>query len=120
MKIDLKIKDRNISFWFGLGFLGELLDNQKLSVEDIFEKLQSNPFKIVPIMMYESAKYGFTREGKEIDFNLFELTDWISEEGIGSNNKITEGFLFAFNDSMTKNVPESKDESKKGVDVKKK
>ena len=117
-KVTLKLNNRDITFWFGLGFLGELIENRGLSVEDIFEKLQSNPFKIVPIMMYESALYGYTREGKEIDFTLIELTDWLSAEGIGQNNTITEAYLIAFSNSMSKNVPETK--AKKGDDVKKK
>jgi len=119
-KIKLNINNREISFHLGLGFLGELLDNRGISVNDVFEKLQTNPFKLIPIMMYESVLYSAIREGKELDFTEYDLVDWLSAEGVGSNNVVTESFLTAFSKSMTKDVPKSEPNKEEEGEVKKK
>ena len=35
-------------FFFGLSFLGEFLDEQNITLEQIDEKLNRNPFKFIP------------------------------------------------------------------------
>lgn len=115
--LKLTINKREIEFHFGLYFLGELLDELDLSFDDMSIRVQENPFKFIPQLMFFSAKYAYTRKGEVIDFNLFTLIDWIEYDG-GFANPNMENFLNAFSSSLTKNVP--KDIESKGVDTGKK
>lgn len=115
--IKLTINKREIEFHFGLYFLGELLDELDLSFDEINIRLNKNPFKFVPRLMYLSAKYAYTRKGEAIDFNEFKLVDWLEEDG-GFTNPNIENFLNAFTNSLSKDVPKEADE--KNVDTKKK
>lgn len=97
--IELKVNERNLKCSFGLGFLGECLENLDLSVLDIGEKLDKNPFKWIPTLMYESIKY---TEG-ELDFTKKDLINWLEEDVNGT--KTMNSFLLAFVDSLKKDVP---------------
>lgn len=113
--ITLKIAERELDFSFGLGFLGELFEETDLSINEVVEKLNKNPFKMIPTLMYYSSAYALKRQGKEVDFTLYDFTDWIDESG-GVGNPNTKIFLNAFTESMTKNIPKTdvdKDASKK-------
>ena len=114
-RIKLKLKGREFDFTFGLGFLGELLDALDVSIDEVVGKLNRNPFKMIPFLMYSSAKYSYELRGEEADFTLFDFINWIEEEG-GFTSKSVESFLVAFTNSMTKGVPveeEITDEPKK-------
>ena len=45
-KATLKISKKEFHFSFGLGFLGELLDNLDLSIDQVGDKITKNPFKL--------------------------------------------------------------------------
>lgn len=107
--VELNIKDRELYFPFGVGFLGECLENLDLSVLEIGEKLDKNPFKWIPTLMYESAKYG---NGGELDFTKEDLISWIEKSG-EDGNKYMNSFLMAFVESLTKNVPKQEGSKKK-------
>ena len=114
-RIKLKLKGREFDFTFGLGFLGELLDVLDISIDEVVGKLNRNPFKMIPFLMYRSAKYSFELEGKDFDYTILDFITWIEEEG-GFTSKSVESFLVAFTNSMTKGVPveeEITDEPKK-------
>lgn len=122
-KINLTIGGKNYTYWFGLGFIGELLDETGLDIQEVFSKVQKNPFKYLPKMMYLSAKYGANREGKEFEpKNEFYFVDLIEVEGgftaIGEGN--VKAFLEAFILSITKDVPIEDEPQKKRVQKSKK
>jgi len=97
-EIELKINDIVLKCSFGLGFLGELLENLDLSVFDIGEKLDKNPFKWIPVLMYESAKY----TNEDLDLTKDELINLLDSEDGG---KAMSEFLGAFVNSLSKDVP---------------
>lgn len=107
--ITLKIADRELEFSFGLGFLGELFDETGLDIHEVAKKVTTNPFKMVPLLMYYSSAYALRRAGKEVDYTVYDFIDWLDESG-GIGNPNTNVFLKAFTQSMIKNVP--KDNSK--------
>ena len=103
--IEIVVNEKTLKCSFGLGFLGECLENLDLSVVQIGEKLDKNPFKWIPTLMYESIKYS-----KDIDFTIDDLIEWLdNEEGKTTMNE----FLLAFVDSLKKDVPKQKGNGKK-------
>lgn len=106
MNITLKINGRDLEFTFGLGFLGELLDETNLSIDEIVEQLNRNPFKMIPLLMFQSASFALKRKGEEVDFTSYDMADWLDAEGGVSNGKVKR-FLDTFTESMTKDIPKN-------------
>jgi hypothetical protein len=99
------------TFHFGLGFLGQLFDETDITFANIDSLLVSNPFKTLPLLMYHSLSYGYLRDGKELDFTIYNINDWVdADENIGVD------FIEKFKNSLTKDVPAQEIET----DVKKK
>ena len=114
--ISLDIGDRKFEFSFGLSFLGDLIEETELTIDEIVDRLTTNPFKMVPTMMYLSAKNAADRNGSNLDFSYHELVDIIDEAG-GINQDAVEVFLSTFTKTLTKDVPKEKS---KPAQVKKK
>lgn len=113
--IKLKINGKEIEFGFGLRFVGELIESTGLTLDEIVVKSRSNPFKMIPTMMYLSALHSKDRRGEEIDFTEIELADMIDDSG-GINQDSIVKFLSKFTDSLLKDVPktpESKEDAPK-------
>lgn len=103
IKLELNGKEYNLPF--GLGFLGECLENLGLNVFEIGQKLDDNPFKWIPTLMYESYKYECFLNGVDTEFTYRDLIGWLdNNEG---KNKMNS-FLIAFVDSLKKDVPVEK------------
>jgi len=103
--IEIVVNEQTLKCSFGLGFLGECLENLDLSVVQIGEKLDKNPFKWIPTLMYESIKYS-----KDVDFTLDDLVEWLDDE---EGKKTMNDFLLAFIKSLSKDVPKQKGTRKK-------
>ena len=118
MRITLKIGDKELLCSLGLGFLGELLDSTGLSIDEVVEKLNKNPFKTVPLLIYHSAKYG--AESKELTFtmSLSDIIDLIDDNGGLANPEVTR-FLQTWTKSMTKDVPVEEALGEEGTSQKK-
>lgn len=114
-KINLQIGGEYRDFYFGLGFLGNLLETEKIAMTEIDAKLAENPFKWIPLIMFYSCAYGFKRKGEFAPFDAFSFADWIDE--VGMNSEVVTKFFEAFMESLTKDVPE--DKSKKKIVTKK-
>ena len=114
-KITLTIGGEERLFHFGLGFLGNLLESEKIAMTEIDAKLAENPFKWIPLIMFHSCAYGFKRKGEFAPFDAFSFADWIDEVGMDSD--VVTSFFKAFMESLTKDVPE--DKSKKKIVTKK-
>ena len=84
-----------------------------LGVDEVQGKIQKNPFKIVPLLMYHSAKYAQERVGKEPQYSLIDLTDVIDAGG-GIRGEGVVKFLQAFTDSLLKGVPKEPEVSGDG------
>lgn len=107
--ITLTIHKREIEFIFGLEFMGNVLEELDLSIDEIVAKLDKNPFRMIPTLMFISAESSFRRDNKVIDFSKSELIDWIDESG-GLGQEAVVKFLKTFTSSLTKNVPSMKEE----------
>ena len=94
-------------FHFGLGFLNMLIDRTGKDLVQIGTEVKTNRVVIVPQMMYYSLVYSYQRQNKEIDFSIDDIYDWIDENG-GLDNGFWNEFVFAFGESMNKDVPEDK------------
>jgi len=107
--ITLNIGGQERVFHFGLGFLGNLLEETNTNMADFDDKRLSNPFKWVPLMMFHSCAYGYIREGKTVDFTLQDMINWIDETDVETLQKFNEAFV----NSLIKNVPIQEDSKKK-------
>ena len=97
-QIEIVLNERTLKCSFGLGFLGECLENLGLNVFEIGKKLDDNPFKWIPVLMYESAKY----TDKDLNLSLEELIELLDTT---DGNKEMAKFLGAFVQSLNKDVP---------------
>ena len=111
-KVKITIGKTEFEFHFGLGFFGDLKDNQGIGIEEIQVRLSENPFKLVPVLMLEAAKYSAKRREAKVSFTEFTFVDAIDNDGGISSPAFIE-FLNAFTDSMSKNVPKEKVTKKK-------
>lgn len=109
-RITLNIDNKDVQFWFGLGFLGEMIERTGLTLNDIVDRMGSNPFKMIPLLMLESCKYASMRKGEDNSFDDFYFADWIDNNGGVQNEKVIK-FMNKFNDSLTKDVPKDEVES---------
>lgn len=112
--ITLNIGCEDRVFYFGLGFLGNLLETEKLQMNEIDFKIAENPFKWIPLIMFHSCAYGFKRKNENPPFDAFDVADWIDECGMDSD--VVKNFFKGFTQSLIKDVPE--DKSKKKATIK--
>jgi len=110
-QIKLNIGNEERTFYFGLGFLGNLLEKENVGINEIDEKMINNPFKWMPLIMYYSVAYGYTRRNETPPFEVADVVDWVDE--IGMENTVVIDFFTAFRNSLIKDVPENKDGKKK-------
>ena len=105
--IKLTINKREFTFSFGLGFLGELLNDLNLPASELgkLEQLmQDNPFSTIPTMMYHSAVYGLRLKGEVVDFNKYQFFEMLDQDqGIANDNVVK--YVEAFTNSLVQNVP---------------
>jgi hypothetical protein len=106
-KIKLNFEGKELGFHFGLGFLGELLENLDCSIDDLDSNIQKNPFKVIPKLMHTSYAYNLEREGKEVVLKLYDFIDLLDSVG-GVASDTVSLFLNAFTESITKDVPVEK------------
>ena len=57
MTLTLEMGGSPRTFHFGNGFIGNSLETLGVSVTDLFVKMGANPFRVVPILMFESYKF---------------------------------------------------------------
>ena len=107
--IVLNIGGQDRTFHFGLGFLGNLLEETNTNMVDFDEKRLANPFKWVPLMMFHSCAWGRIRDGKTVDFTLQDMINWIDDTDVETLQKFNEAFV----NSLVKNVPEQPVNKKK-------
>lgn len=118
MEITLKFTDKELKCSLGLMFLGEFLDVVDMSITDVGEKMQKNPFKILPKMIHTSAKVAAELDDEEFTLSLKELVGMIEKDGGVSSPQITL-FVTAWTKSMLEGVPEEKPAEEGGEKAKK-
>ena len=105
-------------FKFGTWVIGELISDLHCSVEQVDKLLADNPIKVIPMLLFLSAKLYCKKEKQVIDFDVLDVHDWIADEGGLVSEKVVQ-ILKAFNESTSKDVPEVKGDSKKKLTGKK-
>tara|TARA_R110002072_G_C7936410_1_gene532105 strand:+ start:181 stop:555 length:375 start_codon:yes stop_codon:yes gene_type:complete len=106
-QIEIDFEGKKLGFHFGLGFLGELLDNLGFSIDELQVNIEKNPFKVIPKIMHTSYAYNLERKGEQVDLKLYDFIDLLDTVG-GVTYEGVSSFLSAFTNSMTKDVPVSK------------
>ena len=104
-KLELGGKER--TFYFGLGFLGMIVDKTTTTLENLKDDVKKNPFKVIPELMYYSLEYGYLRNGLQPEFNKYDVSEWIDDEG-GFESKLVMDFISALGQSMDAKLPEDK------------
>lgn len=112
----LTINGKELEFSFGLGFLGELLEETGKDITEVLTSLDKNPYKFIPLAMFVSCKYAYESKGKQLDFDRFKFFEWIDKDGgLTDKNESAIKFMEELTKSLFKDVPEEKgaDSSKK-------
>lgn len=90
-------------------FLGDFLDEVDLTIEEVGNKMQRNPFKLLPKMIFISARSEAEISGEEFDHTLKDVVKMIEDDGGISSPQVTK-FITKWTDSMTGGVPKSEAE----------
>lgn len=93
-------------FSFGLGFLGNLIEETDFTITNVDEKIAENPFRYIPLFIYHSLLYDVLRQKERPDFDIDNVTDWVEEAG-GIGSEFVLDFFNNFRETMLKNVPQS-------------
>lgn len=115
----LELGGKNRGFKFGLSFLSNVLDHLDISIADLGEAMQKNPFKVLPVMIFEAHKSNELKARREIDFVLEDVYDWIDDAGGVAGQPVKE-FIAAWTLSMNKDVPILEDSDEPSSDEPKK
>jgi hypothetical protein len=110
-QITLNIGGEDRVFYFGLGFLGNLLESENLSIDEIGYKCIGNPYKWNTLIMFYSLEYGYIRKGETPNFTKHDVTEWLEDAG-GFNSEVFKSWEKAFTQSLTKDVPQEKSKKK--------
>jgi hypothetical protein len=105
-KIVLNIGGKDREFHFGIGFMGLFLEISGLKITEL-SKIDENPFKYDPILIYSSAVFALQRKGETADFSQYDVIDWIDESDGTAVQKFKESFV----QSVTKDVPQQPENS---------
>jgi hypothetical protein len=105
MNITLKFADKELQCSLGLMFLGELLDELDMSIEEVGDKMQKNPFRVLPKMIYTSAKVRAELSGESFEMTLGEVVEVIEKDGGIASKEVTR-FVEEFVKSMNPGLPD--------------
>jgi hypothetical protein len=115
--ITLDFGSIKLEFFFGLSFLGEFLEEEKIDLQGIYAAINTNPYAFVPNLMYKSHLHNCKRQGENCNLKLFEMADLIEESGHFKDGSESSKFLEVFLQSILDGLP--KTETKKSNSKKK-
>lgn len=106
MNKDYKVKlgGKNRVFTFGLLFIGEVLERMELDYNEFFTTVGKSPMKYTHIIMFESLKNTYKKDGLDLDFTENDIITWLESE-LFSGYHIIQGFLLAFMGTQKNNTP---------------
>lgn len=104
MKTTLELGGQPRTFHFGSGFIGNCLDTIGVDFQGLFDMMRNNPYKVIPIMMFESYKFNLWLEDKEPDCTQKDFIRWISEEP-DTDDSAQNKWVNEFMESRTKHLP---------------
>lgn len=100
IKIEFAGKERG--FTFGLYVLGELLERYDTDIVGLGEKIGKNPFKVIPMIMYEGHKFDLKVNKSPVNVTYEDVAMW-ADEGYGDGR--VDQIIGVFMESLKKNVP---------------
>lgn len=87
-------------------FLGDFLEEVDMSLEEVGEKMQKNPFRLLPKMIFISARSEAEINGEDFDLKLKDVISLIEKDGGIASPQVTK-FINTWTNSLTNGVPES-------------
>lgn len=114
MTLTLEMGGSPRTFHFGNGFIGNSLETLGVGLADLFNKMGENPYKIVPMLMYESYKFNLWMQKKPMDdVTVEDFIRWCSEVPDVEDGPMSM-WVTAFTDSRTKHLPKESKNAQKG------
>lgn len=100
IKLHLGGKERGAKL--GLGFLQNLQEEENIDMEELFKKFNSEnvfqQFSFINKLIYHSLKFNCERANEEVEFDYYNVLDWIDE--VGYNKGPVIEFIDAFKKSI--------------------
>lgn len=117
-KAQLTIKGEKYDAYVGMYVLAKVVeDNDANGIGELLQKVVSNEYLWLPLLMFEGVVYSYFREGKTCDLKLSDFYDYIEENTTYS--KEVQNYAKILFDSVGKHVPKSED-AESNDDAKKK
>ena len=118
MTITLKFAEKELKCSLGLMFLGDLLDEVDMSLEEVGAKMQKNPFKLLPKMIHVSAKTEAELNGEDFELTLKDIVKMLEDDG-GIASPQSAKFVNMWASSLSAGVPEEEPAEEGGKKAKK-
>lgn len=111
--INFNIGGKDRGFQLGLGFLGDVLKHYNTDLVGLGDLMVQNPFSVTPTILYYGHKHNCIRRKEAIDFEMYDVEDWIDELPNTLNNENIEKLLLLMFDSVKKHLPKVDEEPSK-------
>lgn len=114
--IKLNIGGKERGGKLGVGFLTKVQDSLNMNIDEINKGILENAISVVPKLIYESLVFNCERAKEDVDFDFYDVCDWISEEGITTKDGNVMKFINAYFESIKilfPNLKELEEEGKK-------
>ena len=110
--IVLDFENKKVEFFFGLSFLGEFLEEEKIDLQGIYAAINANPYAFIPNLMYKSHLHNCKRKGENCNLKSYEMADLIEGSGHFQDGSESTRFLEVFLQSILDGLPKTKTETK--------
>ena len=106
-KIIIEVDGTPRPFHFGVGFIGRILDALDTDIVGFKTEMGKNPFRIIPLMMFESHVLACWLDDTEPTLTRADIIRFMDKDG-GIPGPNVQKFLTAFGESQNRDVPEKK------------
>lgn len=106
-------------FKLGLGFLGDILKHYDTDLMGLGKLMVKNPYDLTPTILYYAHIQYCARNSQVVDFNLYDVQDWVEGLDDPMNDKNIEAVLKLLIDTIKKYLPK-KEETEEDNDTEKK
>ena len=106
--IVLNFGNKKLEFFFGLSFLGEFLEEEKIDLQGIYAAINTNPYAFIPNLMYKSHLHNCKRKGENCNLKSYEMADLIEGSGHFQDGSESTRFLEVFLQSILDGLPKTK------------
>ena len=108
--IKLEINGKEYGAKLGTLFLKNVCDGEKITISELFEKIQSESIFFIPKLIFYAIELNAKRSGKEFDLTLEDVFDWFDTVGVGAKEVVS--FFELFNKSMEVHSPNEEGNAK--------